>query len=356
MKFKKMKHFTIIIYIFSILYVNSEASAQNILVQYFGGNKDSLIAEAQRLINITEPTFNNENDQTETNAASMADLGFEQVYQAQNRFFTTKDNTRIFAFKFGEGSENTIILIHGVASSAYLYNKTAGLLQEATQAEVYAIDLRGHGQSEGKSGDVNYVNQYVDDIAAVLTTIRKEKPNGKIIVAGHSMGGGIAMRYAMEKKYEQPDAFLLFAPLIGQDSPALQNENAKDSKQSEPFMKIHIERMIGLSMLNEIGNHENDNLPVLFLNVPQTVPLRNYSFRAHKSMAPDSYVSGLKAISKPLLVLMGSSDEVFSAEATRKAVLENSTGTVYIVDNASHNGIRHNAQAFSLIHNWFLQL
>ncbi len=89
-----------------------------------------------------------------------------------------------------------------------MYNKTAGLLQEATQAEVYAIDLRGHGQSEGNSGDVDYINQYVNDLADIIRTICKEKPNGKISIAGHSMGGGVALRYAMEKQYEQPDGFL----------------------------------------------------------------------------------------------------------------------------------------------------
>lgn len=68
-----------------------------------------------------------------------------------------------------------------------MYNKTAGLLQEATQAEVYAIDLRGHGRSDRNSGDVDYINQYVDDLGDIIKEIRKEKPSGKIIIAGHSM-------------------------------------------------------------------------------------------------------------------------------------------------------------------------
>ncbi|MCK9208710.1 MAG: lysophospholipase, partial [Salinivirgaceae bacterium] len=320
------------------------------------GNKDSLTNEAIKLIHTPEPTFKPTDQQTEPDPALIADMGFEQVYKSENRFFTVRDNKRIFAYRFAKQSDNTILLIHGVGSNAYMYNKTAGLLREAAQAEVYAIDLRGHGQSDGNSGDVDYINQYVDDLADIISTIRKEKPNGKIIIAGHSMGGGIALRYAMEKQYEQPDGFLLFAPLIGHNSPAFLQGQATENIAEEPFMKIHIERIIGLAMLNEIGNHDYDSLPVLFFNLPETVPLRKYSHRANKSMTPDDYVAGLKAVNKPMLVLMGSEDEAFSSEATKEAILKNSNGEIQIIDKASHNGVRHNAQSFTFIKDWFSKL
>lgn len=346
--------------IYAVLFLcflgSTTISAQSMLEQYFGGNKDSLIKEATNLIHTPEPTFNQANQPTEPNPEAIADMGFEQVYKSETRYFTVRDKKRIFSYRLPNRSENTIVLIHGVASSAYLYNKTTGLLQEATQAEIYAIDLRGHGQSDGNIGDVDYINQYVDDLADIIKEIRKEKPNGKIIIAGHSMGGGVALRYAMESQYEQPDGFLLFAPLIGHNSPAFQQEQSTENITEEPFMKIHIERIIGLTMLNEIGNHNYDSLPVLFFNLLETVPLRKYSYRANKSMTPDDYVAGLKAVNKPMLVLVGSNDEAFSTEALQKAVLENSTGKVYIIDKATHNGVRHHTESFNFIKDWFLKL
>lgn len=351
-----MKKFKIYAFLTSVWLGSISVSAQGILELYFGGNKDSLTQEATKLIQITEPTFKPTSEQIEPNPALLADMGFEQVYKSENRFFTVRDGKRIFAYRFTKQSENTIILIHGVGSNAYLYNKMAGLLQEATQAEVYAVDLRGHGQSEGNSGDVGYINQYVDDLADIISTVRKEKPNGKIIIAGHSMGGGVALRYAMEKQYEQPDCFLLFAPLIGHNSPAFQQAQNTESTTEEPFMKIHMERIIGLTMLNEIGNHDYDSLPVLFLNLPEAVPLRKYSYRANKSMTPDDYVTGLKAVNKPMLVLIGSDDEAFSATATKEAILKNSNGEFQIIDKASHNGVRHNPQSFIFIKDWLSKL
>ena len=351
-----MKNFKMYAFLTFLFFGSTTVSAQSMLDLHFGGNKDSLINEATKLIQNPDPTFKPTDQQTEPSPAAIADMGFEQVYKSENHIFTARDNAKIFAYRFANQSDDTIIFIHGVGSNAYLYNKTAGLLQEATRAEVYAIDLRGHGQSEGKSGDVDYINQYADDLADIVNTIRKEKPNGKIIIAGHSMGGGVALRYAMEELYEKPDGFLLFAPLIGHNSPAYHQTQTAEATEIEPFMKIHIERIIGLTMLNEIGNHDYDYLPVLFFNVPEAVPLRKYSYRANKSMTPDDYVAGLKAINKPMLVLMGSDDEAFSPEATKEAILKNSNGEIQIIDNASHNGVRHNAQSFTFIKEWFSTL
>mgnify|MGYP000126430389 CR=1 FL=1 len=351
-----MKNLIIFIFLIFLQFGSTSVSAQSMLDLYFGGNKESLIHEAIRLINLPEPTFEPTNQQTSPDPTLLADMGFEQVYQSEPHYFTVRDNKQIFAYRFPNNSENTVILIHGVASSAYLYNRTAGLLQEATEAEVYAIDLRGHGQSEGNSGDVDYINQYVDDLADIIQAIRKEKPDGKIIISGHSMGGGVALRYAMEKHYEQPDGFLLFAPLIGHNSPALMQGQTTENTIEEPFMKIHIERIIGLTMLNEIGNHDYDNLPVLFLNMPETIPLRKYSYRANKSMTPDDYVAGLNAVDKPMLILMGSDDEAFSPTAMEEAVKKNSNAEFQIINQASHNGVRHNAQSFILTKDWFSKL
>lgn len=84
-------------------------------------------------------------------------------------------------------------------------NKTAGLLRETMNAEVFAVDLRGHGKSEGNPSDVDFIDQYAADLAEVAKTIRTEKPKGKIILAGHSMDGGFSLRYAPNTKFPKVD-------------------------------------------------------------------------------------------------------------------------------------------------------
>jgi alpha-beta hydrolase superfamily lysophospholipase len=56
-----------------------------------------------------------------------------------------------------------------------------------------ALDLRALGPSDGAPGDIDYVDQYVDDVAAIIAPIQKERPDCEIILAGHSMSGGIPL-------------------------------------------------------------------------------------------------------------------------------------------------------------------
>ena len=331
------------------------ASGQSILQDYFKGNKDSMVAEATKLINMPDPSFK-PSQSTKVNPEAIKEMGFEQVYKPKDYFFTVRDKKRIFAYKYPKKSENTIILIHGVASNGYLYNKTAGLLQEATQAEVFAIDLRGHGRSDGKDGDVEYINQYADDIADIVKKIRKQKPNGKIIIAGHSMGGGIALNYAIQKNKDKIDGFILFAPLIGNNSPAIQQTPPAENDNIEPFMKIHFARIIGLKMFNEIGDYSHNSLPVLFLNLPENSPSRKYTYSANMSMAPEDYMVGLKSLNEPTLVLIGLNDEVFNSGIMRKVVNENCSAQVQIINGATHNSVRHNPESYNFIKNWYANL
>ncbi len=313
--------------------------------------KDSLeISQAIQMIQSPDPVFQPIQNQ-KIDPSYFADLGFEQVYANTTQTFKMRDGKNLFAFMYPkQESKTTIILLHGVLSSSYLMNKTAGLLREAMNAEVIALDFRGHGQSEGKAGDVDYIDQYADDLADVISLVKKEKPNTKLILAGHSMGGGIALRYAMKSDAPAIDGYLLLAPLLGHNSPTI--PTAQKNESSEEFLKIHIQRLIGLKILNAHGDHRFDNLPVLFFNVPKEMPIHNYSYRANESMAPDDYKSGLGQVKKPLLVLVGSKDEAFVASAFKPAVMDNSKGDIFIVEGATHNGIRHHKEAMQRITEW----
>ena len=134
-------------------------------------------SEIINLINLPNPTFNPNIVPAPMTPKAIADLGFEQVYKNAPQKITMRDGKQLSSYVYENESEVTIILLHGILSSSYLMNKTAGLLKEATNSEVIALDFRGHGQSEGKSGDVDYINQYVDDLEDVILNIKKDHLN-----------------------------------------------------------------------------------------------------------------------------------------------------------------------------------
>jgi pimeloyl-ACP methyl ester carboxylesterase len=84
-----------------------------------------------------------------------------------------------------------LILLHG--SGWYGRQVDALLPALAKHADVIAPDLRGHGAQAKLRGDVAYIGQLEDDIADLIDLYAR--PGQKIILAGHSSGGGLAIRF-----------------------------------------------------------------------------------------------------------------------------------------------------------------
>ena len=248
----------------------------------------SYISGLTFLINMDDPSFEDKSVKV-MSAEEIEDLGFEQIYSSTPASFKMRDGARLASQRFEYNSDLSVIVVHGILTSGYTYNRFAGLIREAAKAEVYTIDLRGHGESDGRRGDVDYIGQYVDDLTNVVQEIRQRKPNGKIILAGHSMGGGISLLYAMQDSAPSIDGYLLFAPLLGDNSPTSLTPNDEPRKQDEPFMKIHLPRIIGLALMNSMGIRNWNDLPVFFFNVPESSPVTEYTFRSSASMSPTDY-------------------------------------------------------------------
>ena len=59
---------------------------------------------------------------------------------------------------------------------------------------MYALDQRGHGRSPGKRGHVSRFAQFLSDVAALRKLVAGEQ-EGPQLLAGHSFGGLVALRY-----------------------------------------------------------------------------------------------------------------------------------------------------------------
>ena len=87
-----------------------------------------------------------------------------------------------------------LILIHGSASHSSYSQSLASKIAKNGKANVYTPDLRGHGFSPERRGDIDYISQLEDDLHDFISFIKKSKPNSKIVLGGHSSGGGFALR------------------------------------------------------------------------------------------------------------------------------------------------------------------
>jgi pimeloyl-ACP methyl ester carboxylesterase len=277
-------------------------------------------------------------------AAAQAD------YPHSEQRFVMRDGKRLFARVFGPPADTTVVLVHGFGVNSSAYQNGASLWKQASGARIIALDLRGHGQSEGKQGRTDYVGQYEDDLSDVIGSLRKEGP-GRIILAGHSMGGGVVLSYALKADAAPVDAYLLISPLLGFNAPTA--PSAGGAAPVSTNLYVRTPRLIGVLMFSSARIHAFDDLPIMYLN--QTSKM-TYGITAISSMGPRDYRTAFAAIKVPLLLVAGSKDEVFRAAAYAGVVKQYSHGRSVLVDGATHAGVLSDPTAVGEIKSWIESL
>jgi acylglycerol lipase len=103
-----------------------------------------------------------------------------------------------------------VVIAHGFAEHGGRYAAVAERLLVEGRA-VVAADHRGHGLSEGKRTSVVRFADYADDLTTVITRARSRWPSQRLVLLGHSMGGLIALDFAVRPKTSL-DGLVLSAP------------------------------------------------------------------------------------------------------------------------------------------------
>jgi len=118
-------------------------------------------------------------------------------YNHETGSFTGKGGIEIFFQKWiAEKAKAVVILVHGLGEHSGRYENLLKSLADK-KISVFAIDHRGHGKSDGKKGHIDSFMDYVYDLKLFLEFIKEENKGLPVIVFGHSLGGVIAVKYAM---------------------------------------------------------------------------------------------------------------------------------------------------------------
>jgi len=89
----------------------------------------------------------------------------------------------------------TIVLLHGWGASLYMYRHALDILPN-NGIRTIAVDLRGYGLSDKPLAAYSYsLTAYQADLDALFDELGADR----IALAGQSMGGGLALRYALAR-------------------------------------------------------------------------------------------------------------------------------------------------------------
>jgi alpha-beta hydrolase superfamily lysophospholipase len=113
-----------------------------------------------------------------------------------------------------------VVIHHGLADHSDRYAGFAERLVRAGYA-VWAFDMRGHGRSAGARVQIDRIDDLLDDLDALVATVREHEPGRPIVLYGHSLGGLATALYAIER-HPGVAGVILAAPGIAFDAPPIQ--------------------------------------------------------------------------------------------------------------------------------------
>jgi len=89
------------------------------------------------------------------------------------------------------GSGQPVVLLHGGLGAIEMFGEVLPML--AAKRQVIAVDLQAHGRTADIDRPMRY-EAMADDIAALIAHLSLDKPD----VMGYSLGGGVALRTAIQ--------------------------------------------------------------------------------------------------------------------------------------------------------------
>jgi len=272
--------------------------------------------------------------------ASAGDLGIPHSPDVRYVSRHTVVRSQRFHFsEWGEPGRPQILLLHGGNQSSHSWDLVS--LHLSDRYHVFALDQRGHGDSEWNREQDYSIDSMVGDAVAFIADQELRDP----IVFGHSMGGRISLTMATQ----HPG--IARALVIVDVGPEISVEGSKtiqhfvvhnvefddleiflDNVQKyDPFRtRAHIERTVKYNMLRRADGKYISKVD------HRRIPLRNSELT----------LDHVRTLTCPVLVLRGAESNILEPDAAIRFVDALPNGRLVTVPNCGHNVHSGNTPGF----------
>lgn len=119
-------------------------------------------------------------------------------YDEQSQLRTADGERLHVVGRFSEDHIGAVLLVHGLGEHCGRYEHVMQVFNRSGFS-VFRFDLRGHGRSTGLRGHVDDYQLFLDDVSLVANHVQQRVPHQKIVLYGHSMGGGIIANWCLQR-------------------------------------------------------------------------------------------------------------------------------------------------------------
>lgn len=224
-----------------------------------------------------------------------------------------QDGLQIFAraWQPDTSPRAVVCLVHGLGEHSGRYGHVAAALNRGGLAFL-SFDQRGFGKSQGQRGHAASYEVLLDDITRLLEEASQRYPGLPRFLYGHSMGGGLALNYALRRKsnvagiiatspwirlaFQPSAAQMILGRLMSRLRPSFSLPNSLDARDLSRDPEV-------------VSAYENDPL------VHDRISARLFVSCYSAGLWALEHASSLKL---PLLIMHGGEDRITSLEASRR--------------------------------------
>jgi alpha-beta hydrolase superfamily lysophospholipase len=230
-----------------------------------------------------------------------------------NSFIEASDGTRLFVRSMSPQAvaKATVVVTHGRGEHSGRYRHVAEALL-AREFAVVLYDLRGHGRSAGKRGDVPAYAALLDDLARVLQ-IAPARDRTPLFLFGHSLGGQIVLNYLITNPRTDCRGAIVASPYLRLAFTPERWRVALAGVLRKFWPAMTLRTFLAPSRLSRDLVHLG-SLPELEL-IHHRISPRMFEAIEHGA---ESAMRGAHRMKVPLLLIHGADDSVTSVEATRE--------------------------------------
>ena len=233
------------------------------------------------------------------------------------------DDKKVFSMDTGETfnkEKHTIILLHGSGQSHVVWSLTTQFLSDQNN-NVFALDLPGHGNSEGES------LKSIEEMANWLNKVIEKLGVDELSLVGHSQGCLVALEYA--SKYTKKIKNIIF---VAGSYEIPVNKNLIDLALAGDMETLNLmmkwgygssKQFIGGNPLQKILNSSREVRDVLAVDL----------------IACNNYKNGMTAVSKikiPTFFIFGEFDKMIKIEKGKKFANLILNSKMHVIKNCGH--------------------